>query len=413
MPTTTRRALLATLACLTPLAACAPATTTTQPSPTAAQPASNVTVATTGAFVVKLGADTMVVERYVRTPTRLEAWSVNRQPATVSRHYVVTLDQSGQPVHMDYEGGRADGSQPQTKVAMDFLADTTVVTFTRDTARQTVRIPGSGVLPAVGNSFALAEVLIARFRAMNVDSAVIPTLPLGSPRLQPQSVKRTGANTLAYDYFGAPWIVTLDANGRVLAVDGSQSAGKISVERVRDIDVAALTADYVARDKAGRGFGVASPADSVRVTLGDAKLAINYSRPARRGRVLLGNLVPVDGSVWRTGANAATVFTTSATLDIGGTTVPAGSYTLWTVPSRTGGWQLVINKQTGQWGTDYDAKQDFARIPMTVNTAAANGPEHFLISIEPTGATTGRLRMTWSDIDVSVPLTVKAQSASK
>ena len=397
---------------LAPLAACATTTTSTAGTP-AAQVATAAGGATTGAFVVKLGADTMVVERYVRTPTRLEAWSVNRQPATVSRHYVVTLDQAGAPVRMDYEGGRADGSQPQTTVAMEFGADTTVVTVTRDTARQSMRIPGRGVLPAVGNSFALSELLIARFRAMGVDSATIPTLPLGSPRLQPQAVRRTGANTIAWDYFGAPWMVTLDANGRVLAVDGSQSAGKITVERVRDIDVAAMTQEFVARDRAGRGFGVASPADSVRVTLGDAKLAINYSRPARRGRVLLGNLVPVDGSVWRTGANAATVFTTSATLDIGGTTVPAGSYTLWTIPSRTGGWQLVINRQTGQWGTAYDASQDFARIPMTVNATAANGPEHFLISIEPTGATTGRLRMTWSDIDVSVPLTVKAESASK
>jgi hypothetical protein len=411
MPITTRRARLASLACLAPLAACA-TTTTTTPSPNAAQAASNVSVATTGAFVVRLGADTMVVERYVRTPTRLEAWSVNRQPATVSRHYVLTLDQAGAPVRLDYEGGRADGSQPTARIVMEFGADTTVVTATRDTARQVARIPGGGVLPTVGNSFALTEVVLARFRAMNVDSTALPTLPLGGGRLQPQSIKRTGANSVAFDYFGAPWMITLDANGRIVAVDGSQTANKVAVERVRDVDVAALTSDFVARDRAGRGFGPASPADSVRVTLGGAQLAINYSRPARRGRVLLGNLVPVDGSVWRTGANAATVLRTSAALDIGGTKVPAGSYTLWTVPSRTG-WQLVVNKQVGQWGTEYDAKQDLARIPMTVNAAAASGPEHFLITIEPTGASTGRLRLTWSDIDVSVPVTVKAESATK
>lgn len=412
---------------LAPLGACATTTSTADPAPAtgtgasasagtgAAASASGATAggSATGAFVVRLGTDTTVVERYVRTPTRLESWSVNRMPATVRRHYVLTLDQAGAPVRMEYEGGRADGSQPMTRATFEFGADTTVATFLRDTTRQVVRLPGRGVLPAVANSFALVELAIARFRAMGVDSATIPTLPMGSPQLQPQSIRRTGANTVAYDYFGAPWMVTLDADGRVLTVDGSQSAGKISVERVRDIDVAALTQDFVARDKAGRGFGPASPADSVRVTLGDARLAINYSRPARRGRQLLGNLVPVDGSVWRTGANAATMFTTSATLDIGGTTVPAGSYTLWTVPSRTGAWQLVLNKQTGQWGTAYDAKQDLARIPMTVNAAAANGPEHFLISIEPTGANTGRLRMTWSDIDVSVPVTVKAASAAK
>ncbi len=96
----------------------------------------------------------------------------------------------------------------------------------------------------------------------------------------------------------------------------------------------------------------------------------------------------------------------------GTATIPAGSYTLWTVPSRTG-WQLVVNRQTKQWGTEYDAKQDVARIPMTVNPPAANGPEQFQIAIEPTGANTGRLRLLWSDIDVSVPVTVKAESAAK
>jgi hypothetical protein len=207
--------------------------------------------------------------------------------------------------------------------------------------------------------------------------------------------------------------VTLDASGRIVSVDGSQTAGKVLVDRVADVDVAALTRDFVQRDKDGRGFGVASRGDSVRATLGSAQVAINYSRPARRGRALLGNLVPTDGSVWRTGANAATMLTTTATLDIGGTTVPAGSYTLWTVPSASG-WQLVINRQTKQWGTEYDPKQDFARIPMTVNRAAANGPELFTIALEPggtPGAAAGTLRLTWADIDVSVPV-VKTQSAS-
>jgi hypothetical protein len=363
-----------------------------------------------GAFIVRLGKDTMVVEKFVRTADRLESWSVNRQPATIRRHYVVTFDK-GVPVRMDYEGGRADGSQPPAKVAMQFGADTTVVSVTRGDSTQTMRIPGGGVVPSVGNSFALTELAIARFLAGKSDSMAVATLPLGAPRMQPLAIKRVGKNSVHVDYFGAPWVTTLDAQGRIVAVDGSQSASKISVQRVADADVEALTKDYVARDAAGKGFGVASPSDSVRATLGGATLAIDYSRPARRGRQLIGNLVPLD-TVWRTGANAATMFTTSAALDIGGTTVPAGTYTLWTRPTKAG-WQLVINKQTKQWGTDYDSKQDFARIPMTVNKAAANGPENFLIAIEPKDATSGTLRMTWGDIDVSVPVTVKTQSAAK
>ena len=404
--TATLRRALAGVTLLASAAACA--RTSIQPSSPslAAAPAGT----TTGAFVVRLGNDTMVVERYVRSADRLEAWSVNRQPATVSRHYVVTFDASGTPVRMDYDGARADGSQPKTNATLEFGADTTIVTVIRDTTRQVLRIPAGHVIPALGNSFALTELAIARFLATGKDSATIPTLGLGQPQALAQSIKRTGPNTLAFDYFGAPWTVTVDANGRITSVDGSATASKVLVSRVKDIDVAALAQDYVARDKAGRGFGIASPADSVRATIGEAKLAVNYSSPARRGRTLLGGIIPFD-SVWRTGANAATMFTTSATLDIGGTTVPAGSYTLWTLPTRTG-WQLVVNKQVGQWGTVYDAQQDFARIPMTVNRASAS-PEHFHIAIEPTGATTGTLRLTWGDIDVSVPVTVKAQSAAR
>jgi hypothetical protein len=364
----------------------------------------------TGGFVVRLGKDTMVVERYVRTADRIESWSVNRQPVTIRRHFVLTL-KDGMPTRMEYEGGRADGSQPMSKLVFEYGRDTTTVTVTRGDSTQTLRVPAGGVVPALGNSFALTELAVARFLAAKADSTAIATLPIGAPRPQPLSIKRVAKNTLHVDYFGAPWVTTLDSRGRIVAVDGSQSAGKITVERVADVDVEALTKDFAARDAQGKGFGVASPADSVRATIGSARLAIDYSRPAKRGRQLLGNLVPLD-TVWRTGANAATMFTTSATLDIGGTTVPAGTYTLWTRPTTDGRWHLVVNKQTKQWGTEYDSRQDFARIPMTVNKAAAGGPEHFLIAIEPKGANEGTLRMTWADIDVSVPITVKSQSAS-
>lgn len=364
----------------------------------------------TGAFVVRLGTDTVVVERYVRTADRLEAWSVNRSPATIARHYVVTL-RDGAPVRLEYDGGRADGSQPVARLTMDFAADTTTLSVKRGDSTQTLKFATpAGTLPAVGNSFALTELAIGRFLAGRADSAAIPLLQLGANRATPWAMKKAKGKTILVDYFGAPWVVKVDGKGRIQSVDGSATTNKVLVERVKDVDVAGLTQQFAARDKAGHAMGAASPADSVRATIGEAKLAINYSRPMRRGRQLLGGIVPFD-SVWRTGANAATMFTTSATLDIGGTTVPAGSYTLFSLPTRTG-WQLIVNRQTGQWGTIYDAKQDLARIPMTVNKATSS-PEQFGIAIEPKDANTATLRLTWGDIDVSVPVTVKAQSASR
>ena len=118
---------------------------------------------------------------------------------------------------------------------------------------------------------------------------------------------------------------------------------------------------------------------------------------------MFGGIVPY-GEVWRTGANAATQFRTDKDLVIGGTTVPAGFYTLWTVPSTTG-WKLIVNSQTGQWGTDHDPKKDLYTIDMTTTTVASPA-ERFTIAVEPAAAG-GVITMTWDTTQASVPFTVK------
>ena len=111
------------------------------------------------------------------------------------------------------------------------------------------------------------------------------------------------------------------------------------------------------------------------------------------------------GEVWRTGADEATTLITQKPLTIGETTVPAGAYTLYTLPKADGTAQLIINKELGQWGTDYDEKQDLARIELK-----AAKPElpvtQFTISISKNAAGAD-LTMSWEDASYSVPLSVK------
>jgi DUF2911 family protein len=147
----------------------------------------------------------------------------------------------------------------------------------------------------------------------------------------------------------------------------------------------------------------ASPRDSAVASFGDAKLSVDYGRPYKRGREIFGGLVPWN-RVWRTGANAATTFVTSRDLEIGGQAVPAGSYTLYTVPAPTG-WKLIINKQTGQWGTAYDESQDLARIDMKVDRVATP-VEQFTIELAPSGSA-GVMNLVWDTTRASVPITVK------
>ena len=147
-----------------------------------------------------------------------------------------------------------------------------------------------------------------------------------------------------------------------------------------------------------------SPPGQAAVTIGAATITIDYARPSMRGRKIMGELVPYD-KVWRTGANAATTLKTSAALEIGGTLVPAGTYTLYTLPGEKA-WTLIINKQTGQWGTQYDQAQDLARVNLKVEATAAP-VEQFTITLTGTGAAAGLLTMEWENTKLTIPFTVK------
>jgi hypothetical protein len=145
-----------------------------------------------------------------------------------------------------------------------------------------------------------------------------------------------------------------------------------------------------------------SPPGTAEFSFDDGKkVTIQYSRPSMRGRKIMGGLVPY-GEVWRTGANAATSLVTTADLDIGGTNVPAGSYTVYTLPSAEG-WKLIINKQTGQWGTDYDQSKDLARIDMA-KTELKQPLEQFTIHFEPAKGSATKMLLDWETTSASVDI---------
>ena len=160
------------------------------------------------------------------------------------------------------------------------------------------------------------------------------------------------------------------------------------------------------------GFAGVSPHETINATIDGAKITIVYGRPytksPRNGemRKIWGGLVPY-GKAWRTGADAATLLTTDQPLMIGDTTVPAGTYSLYSVPEESGPSKLVINKQTGQWGTEYDKAQDLARVDMKKEKLDA--PVHqFTMAVEkdPSGSG-GIIKLMWEDTEYLVPFMVK------
>lgn len=143
-----------------------------------------------------------------------------------------------------------------------------------------------------------------------------------------------------------------------------------------------------------------SPPGEANCTFADGKMIkVAYSRPFMKDRKIMGGLVPYD-QVWRTGANEATSFETSVALTVGMKEIPAGKYTLYTIPSENE-WTLIINKQTGQWGTVYKEDQDFARVKMQV-TKLDSPVEQFTISFDNPGKNTCRMKLEWENTSASV-----------
>lgn len=360
----------------------------------------------TGNFVVRLGQDTTFVEHYTRTPSQLIVEHVGRAPRVLQRRFAY-----------DYKKGEiTKATMVVTPPGSTTPTQEIEATFGPDSAR--VRIQGGnapvrnrvlalppGTLVVAGTSpWAGYEGLLMRFVKEKRDSLRTTLYLLGGNSSFWLTLQRVGRDSIVVaNGRNDRYHVRVDAEGRILAVNGVAGTARYSVERVASVDLPALTAGFAARERAGVGIGSLSPRDSVVTTVAGAALWIDYGRPGKRGRTIFGDLVPY-GQVWRTGANAATQFRTDKALDFGDTVVPAGFYTLWAVPAP-GGWKLRFNSETGQWGTAHKPDKDLYTVDMKVSSLPAV-VERFAISVEPSaqGAT---IHMDWDTTRASMAFTVK------
>ncbi len=158
-----------------------------------------------------------------------------------------------------------------------------------------------------------------------------------------------------------------------------------------------------------RGGPPASPAAQADVTIAGKTITVKYSAPSVKDRQIFGDggLLSKEKNypVWRAGANSATALHTDGELTIKGLTVPPGDYTLYVLVNVTP-WQLIVNKQTGQWGLTYDPAQDLGRVPMDMAKPAAK-VETLKYTLSGTGANAGTLLLEWEHVAASVPFTVK------
>ena len=353
--------------------------------------------AQTGQFVVRLGKDTLAIEQYARTTDRLQGEQVLRSPRTVHRLYTASFGPGGALERFEVVTHNVSGAPGpgETRATAELRGDSVFVTLPRgdSTVTQRLRLAAGGLVYA--GTYAMLEEVARRARGASGDRYTTTLLSLGASEPWAVEVRRLGRDSMTI-LLGPIGVLRarVDDAGTLLGLSGVGSFMQVTVERVQHLDFAGVGTSF-----APRSLGPLSPPDSVKATVAGTALTVHYSRPSARGRMIFGGVVPWD-RVWRTGANEATVFETGADLVFAGTAVPAGRYSLWTIPSPAG-WKLVLNRNTGQWGTDYDPRYDLARLDMTVE-ALAQPVEQFTITVEPRG-TGGVLQRAWGTTRAWVP----------
>lgn len=190
----------------------------------------------------------------------------------------------------------------------------------------------------------------------------------------------------------------------MLTYSGARSTYKVAVTRTTELPDIESIGDRFAATEQRAGASQLSVRDTTRANIGAATFAVDYGRPLARGRTLLGDVIPYD-FVWRTGANAATQFTTSAPITLAGLKLPAGMYTLWTVP-HADRVELVVNTQTGHWGTEYSRARDLGRVPLRADALVDPG-EKFTIAIAPSDVRHGAMVMTWGTFRWTAPIVLQ------
>ncbi|MFN8579954.1 MAG: DUF2911 domain-containing protein [Gemmatimonadaceae bacterium] len=356
-----------------------------------------------GAFVLRLGRDTVAMERYQRTDNRLDGDVVMRVPSTVRVRYSTEFGRDGRvrrsTARIDALGSKA--AQEGRKVTVDVLGDSIrVVTDSGALHRTEMRRGAPDLVPLIAGpyatSYATYEWLIGR--AKDGDTVRFNVMSPVTARLGTALFVRHNKQRAEIDFFGETFMdASFDDNGRLVAVDANMLTVRTNVERVADVDIGGAAARFAALDHKGRGLGTMSPPDSVRATVDGVRIAIDYGSPRARGRQVLGGLVPYS-LVWRTGANAATTLSIDGDLSIGGQRLPAGTYSIWTIPSPDHP-ELIINAQHGQWGTEYNDTKDVAKVSLR-SADVAESQEQFTIRVTPDNL----LRFRWSTFEWTVPL---------
>jgi hypothetical protein len=363
--------------------------------------------AQTRVFITKLGDDTIAVERIEKAGNRISGVLVRHLPATSMLKYSLTLAKDGRVESYEQSSFRGDGTPVPPNAQTGAAAVGLKMTFVGDSVIREVPVNGTPVirrtvvpkwtLPAMAGSWLGNEMQVDV--ALKEGKVSVIGFAANATAATTPDIRLSGPDSAEIVNQGFRIGVKVDNRGHLVHGDQSLTTQKYDITPLRkDVDVLALASAWSSKEVAGAPAAPTNTPDSVIATVGKAHVRILYSRPARRGRELWGKLVPYD-TTWRLGADFATQLKTDADLNIGGTKIAAGTYTLWLLPSQGASYLLVNTKLQDPrdptrrlWGTQWDPADDIAKILLQKHMDLPTEEERFHIFIQ-----NGMLMMHWGN----------------
>lgn len=357
-------------------------------------------------FLLRLGTDTVAVERRTPQVDGFVAELVERAPRVVVWRYAVHLDPAGLVDRLEILQRVANPStRPPTRTVVErqggftYAMQYSVRVYRGDSLaiQSDTAITSDAVIPWLLYGSSAYELAFQTLRRWLGDSLVVASASSGSGRLGRMVLRRSAPTYYSFPFFlGQRFVATLDSSGALIAFSGRETTIKVELERLEvALPVDSIAAAWAAREAA---VGIArdlSARDTANITVGSATVSVDYGRPLARGRTIPGGVVPFN-EVWRTGANAATHLSTSVPLLIDGKTLPAGTYAIWTLPTRSGA-TLLVSSQRQVWGTAYDANKVVLRARLEPVELSVR-PERMTIALERTSEAGVGLSIAWGNI---------------
>lgn len=354
-------------------------------------------------FVVLLGKDTIAVEKFTRTNTKMTGELASRLGVTGNRlSYEVTLGKDGRPIGVLYRARPLSGTPSPNaprEVRLSFMGDSVRREAVFADSTSVRMLPAAQATPFVYPAYGLLEVVFAQLRKSKAPGGTMAVVGAGAGTPGTQTYSVGAGDLISASGGGLITRFKVDPNGRILSVDASGTTQKLLTTRI--------TSGLDFESIAGRmtPLGQLSPRGVATGSIQQSVVFISYGRPQVRDRTVWGGLLVPPDTIWRVGANEATHLATSRELTFGDVVVPPGIYTLWFF-NAAGAPKLVINSQVGQWGTSYDPAQDLGRVPVTMSAT----PEHledFTITFRNLEPRRGAIEFAWADKMATAVFTVK------